>query len=269
MKELVKAENQNTGIIESIGRMAINPDVDVEKIGKLLDMQERVIDKQSKLEYNQAMAQCQADMPTVIKDTINQQTKSRYAQFETVLITTKPTYTANGFSISFGTDQSPLEHHIRVTCTVMHSGGHSENVFADLPLDIAGIKGNENKTKMHAMGSTFSYGKRYLFCMVFNIAIAEEDKDGNLPSDITVNKLLEYNACVREHFQTIAAVKAAFEEADWTTAIEAWEELTEDEKNSLWKAPSKGGAFTTAEIKIFKSNELSAARKEYFGRETA
>jgi len=34
-------------------------------------------------------------------------------------------------------------------------------------------------------------------------------------------------------------------------------ELEKDEKIALWKAPSKGGIFTTMEIKTIKSDEFS------------
>lgn len=37
------------------------------------------------------------------------------------------------------------------------------------------MKGTANKTGTHAYGSTTSYGRRYLFCAVFDIAIGDDD----------------------------------------------------------------------------------------------
>jgi len=59
-----------------------------------------------------------------------------------------------------------------------HSAGHTRKYWVDLPLDQAGIKGTVNKTPMHATGSTFSYGRRYLVVMIFNISVIGEDDDG-------------------------------------------------------------------------------------------
>ena len=47
-------------------------------------------------------------------------------------------------------------------------------------------------------------------------------------------------------------------------AAEAWFKLTDDEKKSLWVAPSKGGPFTTKEREVIKSSEF---RKSYFGED--
>ena len=38
-------------------------------------------------------------------------------------------------------------------------------------------------TKTHAMGAGMSYGMRYLLKMIFNVAVGEDDTDGNEPTD--------------------------------------------------------------------------------------
>ena len=45
-----------------------------------------------------------------------------------------------------------------------------------------GAKGGDVMTKTHAFGSGTSYGMRYLLKMIFNVAIGEEDDDGNSAS---------------------------------------------------------------------------------------
>jgi hypothetical protein len=39
-----------------------------------------------------------------------------------------------------------------------------------------------NKTQVHALGSTSSYARRYLVCMIFNVT-TEDDNDGNRRKD--------------------------------------------------------------------------------------
>jgi hypothetical protein len=48
-------------------------------------------------------------------------------------------------------------------------------------------------------------------------------------------------------------------------AAESWFELTDDEKQALWKAPTKGGIFTTKELATMKTNEF---RDAHFGAQS-
>lgn len=73
----------------------------------------------------------------------------------------------------------------------------------------------------------------------------------------------EYMALVREHWDTIDAIRTNIAVNDLQTAIEAWYELSEKDMIQLWKAPSKGGVFTTKERETMKSDEWSEVRKEY------
>lgn len=77
-----------------------------------------------------------------------------------------------------------------------------------------------------------------------------------------LNQWVEYMNCVRDNWTTIEAVQTGIACGDLSTAKEAWQELVmEDEEAAklLWRAPSKGGIFTTAERTAMKSNEWSAA----------
>jgi hypothetical protein len=185
MSEIVKSEQSQqvsavNNVMNAVERIATNPDADIEKLERLLDMQERVMNKQAEQDFFSAMASCQESMPAVIKDKQNNQTNSSYASFENLNKTIKPTYTDHGFSLSFGTDNSPIDGHMRITCDVFHRGGHTKHYFVDMPLDNAGIKGSINKTGVHAIGSTMSYGKRYLATLIFNITIADQDNDAQI-----------------------------------------------------------------------------------------
>ena len=158
-------------------------DVDVDKLERLMEMQERWQREEARKAFFDAMNRVQADAPVVVRDAHNPQTNSHYAKLESVSKALKPIYTAHGLSLAFGTDASPVEGCVRITCDVQHVQGHERSYFADIPLDIAGIKGSTNKTKVHATGSSYSYGQRYLTCLIFNITLANQDNDGNNPLD--------------------------------------------------------------------------------------
>lgn len=187
-QELARAEAQTvvaeaapteTGAVFSIiERAARDPNVDIEKLERLMAMQERMTARAAEGAFNAAMQAAQAEMPQVTRDARNDQTRSRYARLETISAAIKPVVTQHGFSLSYGTDHSPLADHYGVTCLVAHSGGFSRLYRADIPTDANGMKGNQNKTATHAFGSTMSYGRRYLLLMVFDIALTNEDDDG-------------------------------------------------------------------------------------------
>ena len=71
--------------------------------------------------------------------------------------------------------------------------------------------------------------------------------------------LLAYNAGVREHIGTISAIKDALATDDLETAAEEWGQLDDEEKRLIWKAPSKGGMFTTKEIATMKTSDFREA----------
>ena len=72
-------------------------------------------------------------------------------------------------------------------------------------------------------------------------------------------ELLNYNAAVREHIASISAIKDALADGDLETAAEEWGQLNEQEQRSIWKAPSKGGIFTTQELATIKTSEFREA----------
>ncbi len=261
-KQIAEAQQSSASMLAIIEKVALDPDVNVDKMEKMLDMQERIFNKQAEIAFNKDMVACQAAIPTVAATVSNNQTNSKYAKFEHIMITIKPVLAKHGFCLSFGSEKSESEHHIVVTCDVMHSGGFSKRYQSDMPIDLTGIKGSVNKTNIHATASAYSYGKRYLTAMIFSIAIANEDDDAIKAGGVTIERMLEGAAAVRELIHSIAAIKASIETGELDSAVEAWQELTQPEQASLWVAPSKGGVFTTDERREMRSNEWVAIAKE-------
>jgi hypothetical protein len=172
-KEIVASD-----FFSAIERMVSNPDVDVDKIQKVLDMQEQVLNRNAQVAFNADMNLAQADMPIIAKDKKNDQTRSKYSSYEAILGNAKPVYTKHGFSVMFYEEDAPKENEIRICADIMHKGGHTSKRHTDIPIDDKGIKGSVNKTNTHAKGSSISYGRSYLIKMVFNISTGDDD-DGN------------------------------------------------------------------------------------------
>ncbi|MCE6977286.1 hypothetical protein EI534_07710 [Pseudomonas frederiksbergensis] len=125
------------------------------------------------------MVSAQKRIKPVTRNALNKHTASTYARLEDIDRAISPIFTEEGFSLSFGTADSRLPGHLRVTCECMHAGGHTKLYQLDLPIDAAGSGGKTNKTGVQANGSTISYGRRYLTQMIFNVTTTDDDDDGN------------------------------------------------------------------------------------------
>jgi hypothetical protein len=173
------AVSESAAIFQIIERAARDPNVDIDKMQRLMEMREREMSRLAQQAFNEAMKAAQAEMPQVVRDASNDQTRSRYAKYETISEAIQPIVTKHGFSLSFNEGDTDKPNCIRILCDVMHEGGHTKQYHADIPLDGVGMKGNANKTATHAYGSTKSYGRRYLKLDIFDVAVKDEDDDGN------------------------------------------------------------------------------------------
>ena len=166
-------------MLAMIERAARDPSIDIDKLERLFALHRESQAQERKTAYNAAMSRAQAAIKPVYRDAINKQTGSPYATLEAISDAITPIITAEGFSLSYDTADCPIPGYIRILCDVMHSAGHTEKgKHFDLPLDDAGLKGNPNKTPIQASGSTVSYGRRYIKCMIFDVTLTNEDNDG-------------------------------------------------------------------------------------------
>lgn len=172
-------ESQTSAVLSMIERVATNPDADIEKLEKMLDMQERILDRNAEQAFNAAMAKMQGDLPRVARTAKGQ--SSRYAPLEDINNRVMPVLQANGFAVTFSVKQ--LEKEIRVVTKLIHRDGHSESTEISLPHDTSG-----NKNNVQAVGSSISYGKRYGICAILNISTGD-DTDGQ-HANSPVNKAL-------------------------------------------------------------------------------
>lgn len=176
------AIQESATVLQVIQKAASDPSCDIEKLERLLAMKERMDAKAAEIEFNDALSRVQANMGRVAADATNNQTRSSYATYGKLDKVLRPIYTAEGFSLSFGTEDAP-EGMVGMICFVSHRAGHTRQYRAHVPSDGKGAKGGDVMTKTHAFGSGTSYGMRYLLKMIFNVAIGEEDDDGNAAGD--------------------------------------------------------------------------------------
>ena len=183
MNAIVKTDDainvpEPQSLLQLIARAAADPSIDIDKMDRLLQMQERIAARDAETQFNIAMNQAQSEMRPIAADAENPQTKSRYASYSALDTALRPIYIKHGFSISYDEGESKKPEHVLVLAYVSR-GAHTRTYRTDMPTDGKGAKGGDVMTKTHAAGAAKSYGKRYLLKDIFNVAVGEEDRDGN------------------------------------------------------------------------------------------
>lgn len=188
MNELTTTEPN--ALIQIIDKVASNKDVDVAKLEKLLDMQERIMAKNAEMAFNSAMAMMQAELPAIGERgeiIVNGQVRSKYARFEDINDAVKPILQRHGFAVSFKTDTT--NGTVKVTGILTHREGHRESTDIVLPVDVSG-----SKNAVQAVGSSVQYGKRYVMAALLNITTKGEDDDGK--SAIPDGQLADFETAI-------------------------------------------------------------------------
>jgi len=176
LKEIIPADPQaqTLAMIGVIERAAHSTEVDVEKMERLLAMQERILARDAVMQFNAAMAEMQSEMPEITERgqiKVNSQVRSTYATFEDINDAVKPVLQRHGFAMTFRTEVK--DNQIIVTGVLMHKAGHREETSLPLPSDTSG-----SKNTVQAIGSSVSYGKRYVMSALLNITTRGDDDDG-------------------------------------------------------------------------------------------
>lgn len=206
--QLTAGETEAASLLQIIADAAANPNVNIDKMERLMEMRKQVMARAAEVSYHAAMTRAQRAMPSLKKDKFNDQTKSWYSSLASVVASAVPIYTQEGFSVSFGTEQSPLEGHIRVVADVMHDNGHMKRYYYDNPIDLTGIAGKVNKTQTHGRSSGVAYGRRYLLNLIFNLNACDDDNDGNGVGTATITE--EQEATLRDMIESSGANAAQF-----------------------------------------------------------
>jgi hypothetical protein len=166
----VPALSESAAIIQVIERAAMNPNVDIDKMERLLQMQERIMERNAKAAYAAAFSEMQPELPEIPENGKGHNNAS-YALWEDINDLIKPVIARHGFGISFQTGRDGPN--ITVTAILTHREGHGEQTTMILPVDASG-----SKNAVQAVGSSTSYGKRYTASALLNLTSRHEDDDG-------------------------------------------------------------------------------------------
>ena len=197
-----------------------------------------------------ALNKAQAAMGGAVKDAANPFFKSSYADLGSVVKAVKQPFSENGLSYV----QFPIaeENRIGITTRLMHTSGEWLEQDFSIPLQ---------KIDPQQAGSVLTYFRRYSLAAVAGIPQVDDDAEAAM---YQARKTLD--DWKKELAPSIKVIKEGIASEDYFTAAEAWFELSDEEKQSIWIAPSKGGPFTTEERETMKSQEF---RTIYYGENAA
>ena len=156
---------------------AVQQGADVEKLAKLLELQERWQANQARQAYNAAIAKFKQRPPTITKNKHVRFDDAEYdhATLDHVVGAITETLSAVGISHKWKMSQSP---EIAVTCVLTHKMGYSEETTLKAGPDTSG-----SKNPIQAIGSTVTYLQRYTLLAALGMAAAGMDNDGRAANE--------------------------------------------------------------------------------------
>ncbi len=174
-------------MLNLIAAAATNPNVDVAKLGALLDMQRQVEQRQAEREFTEALHAAQSEVPAVAKNgtiTLGGKGNIPFATLEDVMAALRPIMDRNGLSVTFDNREREGGGLI-IQASLSHRSGAPPKI-ASMPLPIDNGPG---RNPLQAMGSTLSYGRRYTLEMLFNIVRTGADDDGKEGGSVYVDEV--------------------------------------------------------------------------------
>jgi len=132
--------------------------------------------------------------------------------------------------------------------------GYSEEVRAASKINATSALENAETSAIGRCLSALGFGgTEYASADEVASAIKQQD-DG---------EFLTFMETVRENFDWVSFAKCAIHNQDWDELAAIWGDISHDTMATLFRAPTKGGIFTTEERDACKGNDaFNKARKE-------
>ena len=175
--------------------IAVEQGADLDKLEKLMELQEKWERNEAKKAYHNAVAEFKKNPPVVIKDKVNLQYNSRYASKDSLVNTTNVSLSDYGLNARWDIHQGE-GNLISVTCILSHALGHSESVTMSAPPDDSG-----KKNPIQQIKSTKTYLEIATYEAVTGIAVSDigdDDGNGANQSYITEEQVANLDALIEE-----------------------------------------------------------------------
>ena len=120
-----------------------------------------------------------------------------------------------------------------------------------------------NRTSALENAETSAIGRALAALGLAGTEYASADEVANAISQQNDGEFIEYMKVVRENFDWVMYAKEAIANEDWQSLAAIWGDIDHQTMADLFRAPTKGGIFTTEERAACKGNDaFNKARKE-------
>lgn len=172
-EEIVKQESLNPAQLLTL---AVDKDLDIEKLGKLMELQKIWQADQARKAFFSALSKFQSEVPEIrkSKSVAFNEVKYNYAPLADVVRQIKDSCRDCG--LSYRWEISDTKEEIKVTCLVTHLDGHTEQTTMTATPDDSG-----KKNKIQQRGSSIEYLKRYTLIGALGLSTTDSDVDGVTP----------------------------------------------------------------------------------------
>jgi len=176
--EVVQIQDQSGTSPPALLAMAVQQGADIDKLQKLMDLQERWEKNEARKAYVTAMSEFKANPPEIFKNKhVRFQSQKGLTEYDHATldhIASAVGQAMSPYGLSFRWDIEQTDGgQIRVTCIITHAQGHSESVPMKASADQSG-----SKNSIQAMGSTVTYLQRYTLLAATGLAAKGQDDDG-------------------------------------------------------------------------------------------
>lgn len=189
-------------------QMAINRDLDIDKLAKLLELQKEWEKGEARKAFVEAMNALKRNPPVIAKNKHVKfgQTEYDHATLDHVCDVVTKSLSEHGISHRWRVEQ---DAGIRVTCILTHEKGHSEETTLVGAPDNSG-----SKNGIQQIGSTVTYLQRYTLLAATGLAASNGDNDGMGAAPFTdLNERLEWIASAKDLDELKRIFFAAVKEA--------------------------------------------------------
>ncbi|WP_273783043.1 ERF family protein, partial [Bartonella sp. ML69XJBT] len=159
--------------MERILNRALENDVDMDRLERLIALREKEIERQNYQSFVSDLSAMQIEYQKIQKNSINTHTKSTYATLDQYIDAVKDTLAKYHFAL-FYRIKSQTTTNVTIEITLSHPSGNQISTEGTFPIDGQGSKNN-----IQSVGSTITYARRYLLGMLLNVTSDEDDTDGN------------------------------------------------------------------------------------------
>lgn len=164
-------------------QLAVEQGADLDKLERLMALQERWEADQARKAYNAAFTAFKAEAVKILKGrkvTDGPLKGKSYAELHDVVDAVTPALSAHGLSAAWKLTKDEKDW-LEVTCTLKHVGGHAESVSMGGSPDVGGAK-----NAIQARASSVTYLQRYTLKAITGLSEHDDDTDGNpKPADIS------------------------------------------------------------------------------------